>query len=352
MNLSTQITEILENAVQEHVFPGAVFGYLKDGEEHIHSVGHFTYEPSSPVVTPDTAYDVASVTKSIPTSCLVMYLIDQGVLTLDSKVIEYIPELDNQYREDITVKHLLTYTVVFEMGERGLASFAEEGRDAIEATIFKLPLKTSPGEQYIYGNTIGILLGLVAERAGKKPLNELAQDIFFTPLEMKNTSFLPVDISLIPPTSSDDWRGEVQGLPHDEASWVLRQTGTVTGNAGLFSTAADLLTFLKMIINDGQYAGHRYFSTEAVQMMYTNQISQLGKSAGLGWELNEPRFMGSHSGPHTFGKTGYTGCLVLADPLKKRALTLISNRTHPTRPKTAEQIHSVRCHLADLILTA
>lgn len=322
-------------------------GYFKGGKTKVLPFGRFTYELDSHEVTKDTVYDVASITKSIPTSCLVLHLIESSLLSLDDKVIHYIPEISNEYRNRMLVRHLLTYTVIYDMPPLGVV--AKEHPDAILEQLFAAPLKAPPGERFFYTNAPALLMGLLAERISKKPLNELADQVYSS-LPMPHTSFSTgwVGAQAVAPTERD-WRGEVQGSPHDEAAWILRDAGRIAGHAGLFTTARDLLVFARMLLNQGAFEGRRYFEPATIEQMHTNQIASIGESAGLGWELRQallPKDLGSNQ---VFGKTGFTGCVIVIDPKANLAFTYLSNRTYPTRPPNREAIISFRHSLARLL---
>ena len=123
------------------------------------------------------------------------------------------------------------------------------------------------------------------------------------------------------------------------------------GSAGLFSTVPDLLKFLKMILNQGTYNGYKYFNPETIALMQTNQIAHLGQSTGLGWELNQPRFMGKYCSEVTFGKTGFTGCSCLIDLSRHVALVILSNYIYPKRKTSYRQLNQFRSQIADLIFS-
>jgi CubicO group peptidase (beta-lactamase class C family) len=121
------------------------------------------------------------------------------------------------------------------------------------------------------------------------------------------------------------------------------------GSAGLFSTASDLLLFLEMFVEGGQRDGRHYFSPSIIQEIHTNQIAEIGGSAGLGWELNQPWFMGKNDPANIFGKSGFTGCAVMVDIPQRAALVVLSNQTYPKRPKTNEASCKFRADIADII---
>lgn len=103
-----------------------------------------------------------------------------------------------------------------------------------------------------------------------------------------------------------------------------------------------MLNFLEVLLHKGTFKGQRYFSEAIVEHMGTNQIAELGDFTGLGWELNQPRYMGDYCTPHTFGKTGFTGTLVVCDVEKGFAYVILSNRIHPKRPTNSAAINAFR----------
>ena len=139
-------------------------------------------------------------------------------------------------------------------------------------------------------------------------------------------------------------------MPHDESAYVFAKENRAIGHAGLSSTAPDLLNFLEMLLREGELHGRRFFSNQILQDMRTNQISELGSFTGLGWELNQPRFMGKYCTEHTFGKKGFTGASVVCDIERGVAFVLLSNRTYPKRPANDTAINAFRSDIADVML--
>jgi CubicO group peptidase (beta-lactamase class C family) len=89
-------------------------------------------------------------------------------------------------------------------------------------------------------------------------------------------------------------------------------------------------------------------SGETVAMMHTNRIGAIRECTGMGWELNQPRFMGSCP-PEAFGKTGFTGCSLVCDPRRGLGLVLLSNHTWPRCKPDRQGISRVRMRLADIL---
>ncbi len=350
--MKEQISLLMHRAIEDKIFPGCTVGWIKNGEKHIMAFGQHGYQKTTPHVTQDTLYDIASVTKTIPTSSILIKLIDDGVVQISDPVYLFIPEFDtSEDKRGVTLFHLLTYTL--DMVLPGMSSMKEMSPDEIVKTVVEATLKYPPGTNYIYVGATSLLTTKVIERITGKGIDEVAQEMFFGPLGMNRTTFFPLknfSLEEIAPTEFDEWRGKtLHGEVHDESSYVLGTTRPV-GIAGLFSTTPDLLRFCEMLLQKGEIDKKRYFSEQMVREMMTDQVSQQDASSGFGWEMSDPRFMGAHASGHAVGKRGYTGCHVLIDPLKMSACVLLSNRVHPKRPENPDGINYVRSALSDLLL--
>lgn len=355
--IDEQIKEKAHATIQNKVFPGCVVGYVhKDGSRTILPFGRFTYDTDAPLVKEDTIYDTASLTKSIPTGVFALSLIDQGFLKTTDRLIDYVPEFRNSDRETVRIQHLLTYTLdgygFASVASNGTTSLSEKGATDLLEILLTRDFEKRPGEVFKYTNIPAALLGLVIERVTGKTIDVLADEQFFKPLKMTRTTFYPerFDKEEVVPTEIDDWRGLVRGVVHDESAYILKRDGKIAGHAGLFSTAGDILNFLEMLLCEGEKDGKRYFSKEIITQMHTNQIPELQESTGLGWELYQPRYMGEHATPHTFGKTGFTGTLCVADIEKGVAYVVLSNRIFPQRPKDSSAINAFRADIGTIVL--
>ncbi|MFA4999133.1 MAG: serine hydrolase domain-containing protein [Parcubacteria group bacterium] len=358
--MESKIREKIQEAISAHVFPGCVIGIVKkNGERLIIPSGNFTYDPKSSPVTETSIFDVASITKVIPTSSLALKLIDEKRLNLDDQLIKFVPEFHNSERDNVLIWHLLTHTLDFSFR---LSEHKEKTPDEILKIIFTSEFKNKPGKIFFYSNATSILLGLVVERILGKPLDELGKEYLFDPLKMNRTLFNPLKEfkrEEIVPTEIQEWRsghasasdkrdGLVQGEAHDESAYILNQK-MVVGSAGLFSCCPDLLNFMEMILSNGTFDGKKYFSPEMVNQMQTNQLSDIGKHAGLGWELNQPRYMGVKS-ENRFGKTGFTGSLCIYDMNLKIAVVILSNRVYPKRKHNLDaDINKFRRNIANIV---
>src|SRR3989344_5459623 len=326
MQMEDQILIRVKEAIETRVFPGCVIGVVRaNGEREVMPFGAFTYEPDSPRVQEDTVYDMASVTKSIPTASLALRLMAEGKLQSGDKVSNYLPELKNDH--GATIEDLLTYCVSVQR----LSTLKDKSPDEILHVVFEHGFEAPPGEAN-YSNAPALLLGVILERVAGETLAALAQKYFFEPLEMYDTSFFPTNTVRIPPTEIVEGT-EIRGIVHDESARVFARAHRVVGHAGLFSTVPDILNFLEALLHG----------------KYPSVVD--GAQKGLGWQLNQPWFMGIHCGPRTFGKTGFTGTSIVCDMERGIAFVILSNRTYPKRPPDAASIHSAinpfRADIAD-----
>ncbi|MBV9159055.1 MAG: beta-lactamase family protein [Candidatus Kaiserbacteria bacterium] len=319
-----QLKARAEEASAERIFPGCVIGLMRDDEQLILPFGTLAY--GEEIVRSDTVYDLASVTKSIPTASLALLLIEDGMIALNDSVKKYIPELANDY--GATIEDLLRYRVRgIRMSTLPFSSF-EEVRTAIFESGFTAP----PGESS-YTNLPAFLIGIVLERVTGASLAALADERLFGPLEMRATTFFPTASDCSP--TEIDTRGEVKGLPHDESAYKFAAARRTVGHAGLFSTADDLLTYAKHLLGDPDSAIVR------------------GARSGLGWTRNESFFMGKLARAEVFGKTGFTGASIVIDIERQLALVILSNRTYPKRPadaaETTSAVNHFRSEIADIV---
>lgn len=347
----TLIRKRIERAIADKIFPGAVVGVInKEGGRKIVSAGSFTYESDSSRVTEETVYDMASVTKSIPVALMALMFIEQGRLSLDDQVIQYIPEIKIKDAEKGLIKHLLTYTYALKKNPNPSFSYEHAKVDDILDFHFNRDFDFLPGTKYRYGNAPANLVGIILERISGKKLYDLAGEMLLLPMNMKNSTFSPKNKSMIPPTEIVSWRGAIQGVVHDETAFILQNAGYNPGCAGLFSNAGDILNVLEMLLGRGVLKGSRLMEEQTFSLMTTNALGSIGQWHGMGWEINQPRFMGRYANEHMIGKTGFTGTYCVADVTNGTAMVLLSNRTYPKRGN-ADALYELRRDIADIVFT-
>lgn len=348
--MKEKIRNKINLAIEEKIFSACAVGIVRtNGNKFVIPGGKFTFEADARSIQENTIFDTASITKSIPTSSLALKLIDEGKLRLEDKLINFVPEFRNSDRENVLIKHLLTQTLDYDFR---LSAHKDKSADEILDVIFTTEFKSKPGTKFFYANATSILLGMVVEKILNEPLDKLGEKYFFGPLKMTRTIFEPLKKfkkEEIVPTENQDWRGGIiQGEVHDESAYVLNRKMTV-GSAGVFSTVPDLLIFLEMLLNNGSFGGKKYFSPEIMKQIQTNQLACINQYAGLGWELNQPRYMGKNCSEKTFGKTGFTGCACVCDIEREVGFVILSNYTYPARKSDAMLINKFRSDIADIV---
>jgi len=272
-------------------------------------------------------YDCASITKSVVTATLAHQLLDEGRISLDTRLIEHVPEYAARWRDEITVWHLLTHTV----GGYALSQWKEKSAKEIEQLVMTTDFAWRPGERYAYGNVSSLLLGLLLERVLGKSLLDSARTCIFKPYDMKQSSMISTSYSCAPAEIVDST--EVCGVVHDESARMFARERRAVGHAGLLSTADDLLTFAEAFMKG------EIVSNGIISVLQKNQIEHLGSSTGLGWELHQ-EWMGNYT--NAIGKTGFTGTSILIDRAQQKACVILSNRTYPRRPTDSRTITAFR----------
>ena len=256
------IEALVRDEIGQKRLPGAVV-LIGVGDRIVYqkAIGNRALVPSAEPMTLDTIFDVASLTKVVATTTSVMMLIEQGKLRLVDRVATFIPGFERYGKADITIRHLLTHV----SGLRPDVDLADEwaGTDAaIQLAVEEVPT-APPGTRFVYSDINFFLLGEIVRRVSGKPLDQYAQEHVFKPLGMKDTMFNPPAslIARIAPTESCTpygWpcdgpdRKMLRGVVHDPTA---RRMSGVAGHAGLFSTAADLAIFSRMLLNNGAYPG-------------------------------------------------------------------------------------------------
>ncbi len=351
--------QVIQKAIADKAFPGATLAIGYQGKVAIHAFGNLSYDAKSPVVTEETKYDIASLTKVVATTTLAAKLVEgdfPATLDLDAKIERYLPEWSAKpgqdpqqaaWRSKVTVRHLLTHT-------SGLPPFKEYWRtskgkpDTLNA-IFAEPLDYEPGTKVVYSDLGIILMAEIIERLTGRTLDDLAKNYIFDPLKMSETMFRPAKKlwPQIAPTEVDNNLRHrlLQGEVHDENASAI---GGVSGHAGLFSTAPDLAAFCQMLLNGGSYA-HERILRRATVAQFTTPQQLSGSTRTLGWTVpTEGSSSGHFFSAHSFGHTGFTGTSIWIDPDRDLFVVLLTNRVNPTREN--QKIAQVRPALHDAVM--
>jgi CubicO group peptidase (beta-lactamase class C family) len=343
----TEVADILAGATVRRAFPAAVIEVGTSGQAvWRHATGTLTYEPVAPAAREDTVFDLASLTKVLATTPLVMRLVERGGLGLDDPVSRYLPSWRGADREAVSIRDLLAHCSGLPAHEDFYRTLA--GRTDIERAICATPLEYPPRSRSIYSDLGFMLLGFVLE--GIAPL-----DAQFDALreQMQN----PEDLQFHPPASwkkrtaptrSSDWRGRLLiGEVDDDNTWAL---GGVAGQAGLFGTAQAVGAYARHVL---QVRGGRIgaFQPETMRLFSTRRTDVPGSSRALGWDTMLPTSScGTRMSATAFGHTGFTGTSLWIDPERDVYVVLLTNRVHPDASNDA--IQEIRRAVHDAVMEA
>jgi serine-type D-Ala-D-Ala carboxypeptidase len=371
MSQPDRIANAMNAAVDGGVFPGAVLLIRLRGERVYHrAFGRAALLPAQEPARLETVYDLASLTKPLATTTAVLRLVQDGRLSVDDSLQQYVEELTGSAIGDATVYHLLTHSAglpawrpLYEQiaGKDRCTPEAQGGPPAEQvalALIKQETLATPPGVRSLYSDLGFILLGILVERVGGKSLAVYCQQFVFEPMRAplfflgtKSTgsgSALRTDTAPIAPTEDDPWRGRLlRAEVHDENAYAL---GGAAGHAGLFGTAAAVSAVVGHWL-DSSVGRSRVLSIDLVRRFITRQDKIAGSSWALGWDTpSAPSSSGNRFSASSFGHLGYTGTSIWVDPTRELEVVLLSNRVHPTRRN--EAIKQFRPLIHDVIYEA
>jgi CubicO group peptidase (beta-lactamase class C family) len=298
--------------VEERRIPGATLGVVSaDGRRAIRLVGQAALVPEPETLTEDHWFDLASVSKVVATTTMILTLADQGRLDLDRPLTDAIPDL-RQYdvvgaaERKLTFRDCLSHRTFFPAVEP-VYTYGDDP-DRLRAFVLQREWRHGPP---VYSDINFILLGIAIERLTGQPLSAWP---------------LGPGLSYGPPpgpavaTERCPWRGRVlKGEVHDENASAM---GGETGHAGLFGTVAGVLDFAQGLL-DGSGA------SEAMLWAIRTPFYE---HRTCGWERRFPGWSGGQAcSPETIGHTGVTGTGLWVDFERGLAWTLLTNRVHPTR---------------------
>lgn len=406
------IDTIVAEGLDKEAYPGCQVLVARRGKiVYNKSFGSLDGDKAHPV-TPENIYDVASVTKCASTMPAVMYLNSEGVLNPDLPLARYIPELQDSRLSDITVAQALyhesglpaglrlSYILTDSTSYRGplfsnrihvhyrlkvnnkvyannsvklrkdLFSYVKDSvfslkiaegiyaRPTVKDTLFAEILKLTPADKrYRYSDVNFMLLQRAVEELSGACIGELTDSIFYAPLGMTRTGYLPLNRfgkEETAPTEEDNFLRKqiLNGYTHDETACFM---GGISGNAGLFSTASDLAKLLQMYLNGGVYGGERFMTAESINLFTENKSPNSRRAMGFD-KPDTPNPENSPAAPETpasaYGHTGYTGTAFWVDPDNDLIYIFLSNRTYPHRWNTKLIDLNIRTRIQSAIYKA
>jgi len=339
-----EIDENLLKAIDEGSFPGASYAIVNEsGFIDLKTLGYFRLLPEKEENRTDVIYDVASLTKVISTTTMIMKLIEDKKLSLETHISDVLHDFKHH---DITVYHLMTHTSGLPADIR--RAFTLRSRDEVIGKLYEADLINPVGEKIVYSDIGYMLLGLMIEKITGKKLSDYADEVIFKPLGMKHTSYHPPKEKAAPTEYRNDmvYQGFLQGLVHDEKAFAM---GGEAGHAGLFSTAEDIGLFMIAILRKDFV-----LKNETLDLLFPvreerkTEDSHLARA--LGWDKPTGR---SSAGSlvdfkETIIHTGFTGCNMFMDRKHNIGFVLLSNDVHPSRE--TKGILKLRHDLGNLVV--
>lgn len=383
------VDSIALDGIAKKAFPGCVILAAHKGEIiYDKAFGHYEYDPSSPAMSQESIFDLASVTKVSATTVSIMKLYDEGKIKLDGKLKDYLPWVKGTNKEDLKIEDILLHqarlvpfiafyketidpvtgapnpNIYAAKSQKGYGVRVAENiylrndwQDTMLLRILKSPLTAK--NKYVYSDNDFIFLGKIVEELSGMTLDQYAQKNFYDRIGMYSTGFKPRNRfsldCLVPTETEKHFRMQTtRGDVHDEGASMF---GGVAGHAGLFSNAYDLSLLYQMLLNGGELNGVRYIKQETVKL-FTSYNSKVSRR-GFGFDKPEkdnairkdpyPSLLAS---PETFGHTGFTGTCVWVDPKYDLVYIFLSNRVYPTRDNNKLSQMGIRGKIQDAIYRA
>ena len=261
----------------------------------------------------DSVFDIASVTKVIGTNSALLTAIEAGKIELDRPFSDYLPLYRTRLNEKITVRMLASHISGISMAYPQISP-PEVMRDALMDTAF--PEKA--GQNYQYTCTAFIMLGLTVEAVMGKSLDQIVTEKVFERLGMNETRWTqPPEGTLNRTIRTINAAPRIISDPGARAFFPQP-----LGNAGIFSTAEDLVKYCRMMLkNDGSI-----FAPEVLELCFRNcNPPEVKHARSVGWDMAEEGIPGGLSA-QTIYHSGWTGQSVWIDPQKQRFVIVLTNR--------------------------
>ncbi|MBR3997658.1 MAG: beta-lactamase family protein, partial [Clostridia bacterium] len=233
-------------------------------------------------LTEDTLFDLASLSKLVSATMIALKFLEEGKLALRDSVGMYIKNTGNFSGCDVI--HLLTHTSGL---TPHLPLYKMTHENGVTETILSSAPLSKPGEQVHYSCMGYMVLKEILETIGGESLDSLAEKYVFSPLGMKTACYNPQVTRPSLPTAATEFRTDTgewsTGHVHDENAYYL---GGVSGNAGVFASLDDMISFAGMCSSRGRTAdGEIYLTQRVFDLAVMNRTPDCSESRGLGFQL-------------------------------------------------------------------
>jgi len=381
--ITFKIDSIANLAITAKATPGCVVQLAKDGKVFFRKAyGKHTYEGPATVKLTDL-YDLASVTKITASTLALMSLYDQKKFDLDATMKDYLPDFKKSNKADLTWRRVLTHSArlksyimfwkevknpdgtlkdkVFSTRQSSKYPTSVVGdslfiRKNYSKKLYKeiadSPL--NPEEGYVYSDLSFILYPQIVKSLTGVEFEDYLKNNFYKKLGATSLTFNPkrfYNLDQIVPSERDTFFRQtlIHGQVHDEAAAML---GGLSGHAGLFGDANDVMKVWQMYLQNGYYGGKQLLSKDALFEFTRYQYPEMGSRRGLGFDKPTFKYSGNapkYAHPMSFGHTGFTGIMVWADPSVNLNYVFLSNRVYPTRENPKISTLNIRTAIMDVV---
>ena len=380
-----KIDSIAQLAVDKHMTPGIQLLVARHGKViYNKNFGKHTYEGKEAVDFNDI-YDVASLTKIVATLPLLMEMEENGIVSLESKLSDILPDYKGSNKENITLKEMLShyarltpwipfyyatldslkfpdrkyyrrqYSKQFDVQVADELYLRSDYPDSIQKIIKDSDLL--PRLRYRYSDLPYYILKKYIEGYYGKSLSDLVQDHYYRSLGANHTTYNPntkFSLKDIVPTEVDDYfrYQTIQGYVHDMGAAMQ---GGVGGHAGIFSNANDIAKIMQLFLQKGYYGGKRYFKPETLDKFNTCYYCESDNRRGIGFDKPQLGEEGPTCGcvsMTSFGHSGFTGTYAWADPEEQIVYVFLANRTYPKAETNLLLRENIRTDIQELIYEA
>jgi uncharacterized protein YbbC (DUF1343 family)/CubicO group peptidase (beta-lactamase class C family) len=331
------------DAVATGEIPGAVILVGRGDTVLYHrAFGWRALVPDAEPMTPDTIFDIASLTKPLGTTLAIMALVERGALKLDAPLGRYLKEFRGAEFKNVTIARMLTHSAGFPGYPPNAA--VQGGFPSAARAIAKVKLDYPPGAGFQYSDTGFILLGEVVRRVAGESLDRYVDRLLVRPLGLRETTFHPGAAMRARTAPTEFWQGRMlRAEVHDPRARLL---GGVAGHAGMFSTTSDVARICRLLLDGGAVSGKQVLRPETIALMWSRSTDGNGRRT-LGWDMSSgyslihaPFFPAG-----SVGHTGFTGTSVWLDPASRSYMVLLTNRVHPNGGSAA-RIRELRVRVA------
>ena len=348
------VDRLMQQAVAENVFPGAVLLVSQEKSVRFFEAYGCSNIFSKAVMTTDTVFDLASLTKPLATALAVMLLVQRGKIELEHDLGSLLPDFENSDKASIKLKHLLYHNSGlpdYRPYYKTISDLPLETRlTALRKCLLNEPLIHPIGKKVLYSDLGFMILRWVVEEVSGRRLDHFVTDEIYKFLALEDLYFMEPGMirseANFAATEKCPWRQVlVQGRVHDENAYTL---GGIEGHAGLFGTAQNVYALLSDLLSIYHgYDSSRLFKKEIMRLFF-KRLPNTDKALGFDAPSVRDSSSGRYFSQNSVGHLGFTGTSFWMDLDREIIVILLTNRVHPTRAGSA--IKAFRPQLHDSVM--